>query len=114
MDTSNDSDIVDTGAGAIDESAEVDATDEGAPSDDKTADDPNSADTRMAWITRLTVTGLTRRLAPLMRRQQLMPVMTSTPDDKDSDDPNVEDAIRDSSEENTKNKDAGGSGETKA
>ena len=45
---SDDSDIVDTGAGAIDETAEVDATDEGAPSDDKTADDPNSLDTSMA------------------------------------------------------------------
>ena len=115
VDTSNDSDIVDTGAGAIDESAEVDATHEGAPSDDKTADDPNSADTSMAVDNKVEsntvgpkASAIDEAVATNASNDEI------TPDDKDSDDPNVKDATRDSSEENTKNKDAGGSGETKA
>ena len=115
VDNSDDRQIVDTGAGAIDESAEVDATDEGAPSEDKTADDPKTEDTNVAVDNKVDsntvdpkASAIDEAAATDASNEEI------TPDEKDSDDPNIEDATRDSSEENTKNKDAGGSEETKA
>ena len=115
VDNSDDSNIVDTTTGAIDEAAEVDATDKGVPSDDKTADDPNSVDTNMAVDNKVDSNTVDPKASAIDEAAATDATNDGiTPDDKDSDDPNVEDAIEDSSEENTKNKDADGSGETKA
>ena len=113
--TSDDSDIFDTRTGAIDEAAPTDVTDQGVPSDDKNADDPSSVDTSMAVDNEVDNNTVDPKATAIDGAAPTDATnVGDTPDDKDSDDPNVEDAMKDNSEENTKNKDADGSGETKA
>ena len=114
-DNSDDSNIVDATVGTVDEEAEVDATDKGVPSDDETTDDPNSVDTSLAVDSKVdSNTGDPKASAIDETTATDATNDGITPDDTGPDDPNVEDTIKDSSEENTKNKDADGSGETQA
>ncbi|MFL2845651.1 MAG: hypothetical protein ACJ0BO_05250 [Candidatus Puniceispirillaceae bacterium] len=111
----DDGNTVDSKASDIDEGAEVDATDKGVPLDDKTADDPNSVDTSVIVDNKDDSNTVDSKASDIDEGAEVDATNDGIAlDDKNADDPNVEDAIEDSSEENTKNKDAGGSEETKA
>ena len=114
-DNTDSDDTADPNAGVIDETVAAEATDDDTALDDKNVEDPNPLDANVKEDT--TDSNDTADPNADVIDETVAAEATddnTTLDDKNVEDPNVEDAIEDTSEENTKNRDADGSEETKA
>ena len=108
-DISDSEDTFDPKAEAIDETAAIDGNDDGIPSENKDADDPNVKDVSdNADAVDQKAEVIDEAVAPDATDDSI------ALNDKDNGDPNVEDAIEDTLEENNTAKDADDSEETKS
>ena len=112
-DTTDSDNTADPNADVIDETVAAEATDDGIALDDKNVEDPKPLD---ANVNEDTTDNTADPNADVIDETVAAEATNDgiALDDKNVEDPNVEDAIEDTSEENTKNRDADGSEETKA
>ena len=114
-DTTDSDNTADPNADVIDETVAAEATNDGIALDDKNDEDPNPLDANVNGDNTDSDNTADSNADAIDETVAVEATDDGIAlDDKNVEDPNVEDAIEDTSEENTKNRDADGSEETKA